>query len=87
MIGLAPALDPIVDPEKPEVSPRKIEPELSQQAFLDRANSILRDPKRHADASLGDWTSDLPAEENLVDNAAGTPVRWVEGTGWVRERQ
>jgi hypothetical protein len=40
MIGLAAALDPIVDPEKPEVSPRKIEPELSQQAFLNRANSI-----------------------------------------------
>jgi hypothetical protein len=40
-----------------------------------------------ADASLADWTSDLPAEENLVDGAAGTPVRWVEGTGWVRERQ
>lgn len=39
-----------------------------------------------ADASLGDWTSDLPAEENLVDSAAGTPVCWVEGTGWVRER-
>ena len=40
-----------------------------------------------ADASLGDWTSDLLAEENLVDGAAGTAVRWVEGTGWVRERQ
>lgn len=40
-----------------------------------------------ADATLADWTSDLPAEEELVDTAAGTPVRWVEGTGWVRERQ
>ena len=38
-------------------------------------------------ASLGDWTSELPADETLVDGAAGTPVRWVEGTGWVREGQ
>ena len=40
-----------------------------------------------ADATLADWTNDLPAEEDLVDGAAGTPVRWVEGIGWVRERQ
>ena len=39
-----------------------------------------------ADASRADWASDLPAEEELVDSAAGTPVRWVEGAGWVLER-
>jgi hypothetical protein len=38
-------------------------------------------------ASLADWTGDLPADEKLVNDAAGTPVRWVEGTGWIREPQ
>ena len=36
------------------------------------------------DPGLGDWTADLP-EEGLVDVAGGTPVRWVEGQGWVKE--
>ena len=38
-----------------------------------------------ADTVLGDWTSDLPDEEGLVDVAGGTAVRWIEGQGWVRE--
>lgn len=38
-----------------------------------------------ADTGLGDWTSDLPDDEGLVDVARGTAVRWVEGQGWVRE--
>ena len=38
-----------------------------------------------ADAGLGDWTSDLPDDERLVDAAGGTPVRWVEGQGWAKE--
>ena len=37
-------------------------------------------------AGLGDWTSDLPGDEGLVDLTAGTPVRWVEGHGWKKER-
>ncbi len=37
-----------------------------------------------ADAGLGDWAASLPdGDEGLVDMAAGTPVRWVEGQGWV----
>lgn len=34
------------------------------------------------DTGLGNWTVDLPDEE-LVDVAGGTAVRWVEGQGWV----
>lgn len=36
-----------------------------------------------ADTSLADWSANLPPEnEQLVDVAAGTPVRWVPGQGW-----
>jgi hypothetical protein len=39
-----------------------------------------------ADAGLGDWTADLPDDdEALVDVAGGTAIRWVEGQGWVKE--
>jgi hypothetical protein len=37
------------------------------------------------DAGLGDWTSDLPDDEGLLDPAGGTAVRWVEGQGWIKE--
>ncbi len=36
-------------------------------------------------AGLADWTGELPDDEGLVDPAGGTPVRWVEGQGWIRE--
>jgi post-segregation antitoxin (ccd killing protein) len=37
-----------------------------------------------ADAKLDEWAASLPeGDEGLVDMAAGTPVRWVEGQGWV----
>ena len=37
-----------------------------------------------ADAGLDEWAASLPeGDEGLVDMAAGTPVRWVEGQGWV----
>jgi hypothetical protein len=38
-----------------------------------------------ADAGVGDWVTDLPEENDLVDLSTGTPVRWVEGRGWVEE--
>ena len=39
-----------------------------------------------ADAGLTEWGARLPAEaDGLVDMAAGRPVRWVEGQGWVAE--
>jgi hypothetical protein len=39
-----------------------------------------------AETGLSDWGASLPADdEGLVDEAAGRPVRWVEGQGWVEE--
>ncbi|MBN1611104.1 MAG: hypothetical protein JW940_31015 [Polyangiaceae bacterium] len=39
-----------------------------------------------AETGLSDWGASLPAgDEGLVDEAAGKPVRWVEGQGWVEE--
>lgn len=50
----------------------------------------VRDPHPEtadfADAGLGDWTADLPDDEGIVDVAGGTPVRWIEGQGWVVEK-
>ena len=37
-----------------------------------------------AEIGLADWAAGLPSDdEGLVDVDAGTPVRWVEGQGWV----
>ena len=39
-----------------------------------------------AETGLVDWGASLPeGDEGLVDVAAGKPVRWVEGHGWVEE--
>jgi post-segregation antitoxin (ccd killing protein) len=38
-----------------------------------------------ADAGLDEWAASLPEDEGLVDLAAGKPVRWVEGEGWIEE--
>ena len=38
-----------------------------------------------ADIGFGDWVKDLPEENDLVDVSTGTPVRWIEGRGWVEE--
>jgi hypothetical protein len=38
-----------------------------------------------ADVGLGDWVKDLPEENDLVDLSTGTPVRWIEGRGWVEQ--
>lgn len=36
-----------------------------------------------ADDSLADWSASLPVEDDqLVDVATGTPVRWIPGQGW-----
>jgi Arc/MetJ-type ribon-helix-helix transcriptional regulator len=40
-----------------------------------------------ANAGLDEWGASLPeGDEGLVDMSAGTPVRWVEGEGWVEQR-
>jgi hypothetical protein len=39
-----------------------------------------------AESGMGEWDSRLPdTDAGLVDNAAGTEVRWIDGRGWVEE--
>jgi hypothetical protein len=39
-----------------------------------------------AETGIAEWGAGLPeGDEGLVDEAAGKPVRWVEGQGWVEE--
>jgi hypothetical protein len=65
-----------------------VERELARrrrEALLASVGSPHPETAELADAGLGNWTSDLPDEEGLVDLAGGTAVRWVDGQGWVRE--
>jgi len=57
-----------------------------QAALLHSIRSPHADTVALIDTGLGDWVSDLPADEGLVDVEAGTPVRWVEGQGWRKNR-
>ena len=57
-----------------------------QAALLHSINRPHADTSPSSDTGLGDWVSDLPADEGLVDAAAGTPVRWIEGRGWTKDR-
>jgi hypothetical protein len=38
-----------------------------------------------AEAGFDDWATSLPDENasDLLDMKAGSPVRWIEGKGWV----
>jgi len=66
-----------------------IERELArrrQEALLHSIRSPHTDTVGLIDTGLGDWVSDLPADEGLVDLAGGTPVRWIEGRGWTEDR-
>lgn len=41
-----------------------------------------------ADTGLAEWGARLPVDdEGLVDETAGTPVRWIEGRGWLEEKK
>jgi hypothetical protein len=57
-----------------------------QAALLQSVHSPHADTVAFVDTGLADWVSDLPADDGLVDEEAGTPVRWVEGAGWTRRR-
>jgi hypothetical protein len=35
-----------------------------------------------ADEGFDDWAKGLPAPDDLLDPAAGTPVQWTPGVGW-----
>jgi len=43
--------------------------------------------REFSDGGLGDWLSDVPTDQDLVDATSGTPVRWVDGEGWTRDRR
>ncbi len=65
-----------------------VERELARrrrEALLSSVHNPHPDTAELADTGLGDWTSDLPNDEGLVDLAGGTAVGWVEGQGWVKE--
>jgi predicted transcriptional regulator len=39
-----------------------------------------------ASMGLSEWHASLPAiDAGLIDSEAGTPVRWIEGEGWVED--
>ena len=65
-----------------------VEHELARRrrdALLQSIHSPHPETTELADAGLGDWASDIPDDEGLVDLTGGTAVRWIEGQGWVKE--
>ncbi len=54
-------------------------------ALMESIRSPHPETTQSADAGLGDWTSDLPDDEGLLNPAEGTAVRWIEGQGWIKE--
>ena len=65
-----------------------VEHELAQRrrtALLQSIQSPHVETTELVDLGLSDWVSDLPDGEALVDANAGTPVRWIEGQGWIKD--
>lgn len=65
-----------------------VEHELAQRrrdALLQSVQNPHPETTDLVDTGLSDWVSDLPRDETLVDAHGGTPVRWVEGQGWIKE--
>lgn len=69
----------ITDAVRHELSRRR------RDALLQSVSNPHPETVELVDVGLADWTSDLPADEGLVDPAGGTAVRWVEGQGWIEE--
>lgn len=64
--------------------------ELTRRRRVALLHSIRRphaDTVALVDTGLGEWVSDLPDDAGLIDVAAGTPVRWIEGQGWKKGRR
>jgi len=65
-----------------------VEHELAQRrqdALLQSVRNPHPETTELVDVGVSDWVSDLSSDETLVDASAGTPVRWVEGQGWLKE--
>ena len=63
-----------------------VEHELAQR----RRDALLQSVQNpHPETSelvdTGEWIPDLPGDDTLVDTKAGTPVRWIQGHGWIEE--
>lgn len=58
-----------------------------RQALLQSITNPHPDTTELAEIGLGDWVKDLPEEDDLVDLSTGTPVRWIDGRGWVQESE
>jgi post-segregation antitoxin (ccd killing protein) len=56
-----------------------------REALLQSIDNPHPETSHLSDSGLADWTGDLLEDEGLVDPAAGTAVRWVDGLGWVTE--
>lgn len=56
-----------------------------REALLSSVRSPHPETVEVADTTLGDWTGDLPNDEELVDVTGGTAVHWVEGQGWLTQ--
>jgi hypothetical protein len=56
-----------------------------REALLESVANPHPETTELAGIGLGDWVKDLPDENDLVDLSTGTPVRWIEGRGWVEE--
>ena len=67
-----------------------VEHELTRRRQAALLHSIHRphaDTVALVDTGLGEWVSDLPDDAGLIDVKAGTPVRWIEGQGWKKDRR
>jgi hypothetical protein len=56
-----------------------------REGLLRSLSSPHEEAAELADAGLSDWAANLPEDDDLVDEEAGTRVRWVEGRGWIVE--
>lgn len=67
-----------------------VEHELARRRRADLLRSLEQphpEAAELADAGLDEWAESLSEDdEGLVDMAAGSPVRWVEGKGWVHRQ-
>ncbi|MEO8077817.1 MAG: hypothetical protein ABI818_15940 [Acidobacteriota bacterium] len=65
-----------------------VEHELARrrrEALLNSVSNPHPETAELTETSLGDWTTDLPIDEALVDLTTGIAVRWVDGQGWIKE--
>jgi hypothetical protein len=66
------------------------QPTVARRRRLELRRSLRSPhPESLVNEDLTDWARSLPAEdiESLVDLRQGTPVRWIFGRGWVKERK